>query len=538
MPPPTDVRLKDPSQFRIIGKPTPRLDTPAKTDGSAIYGIDAAVPGALVGVVARSPSAGARMRRFDARAALAVEGVRQVVAIGSGVAVLADDTWAAKSGRDALVVEWDEPNQALSSADIDARLAAALDGPCATIVTAGDVARALAGAAHTIAATYQFPLLAHATMEPVNATADVRSDRCTVWAPTQAPGWNVDTIRTLTKLPASAITIHRLHAGGGFGRKSCQDFITDAVQASQAAGAPVKIVFTREDDIQHDFYRPPFHHRLQAGVDRDGNIVAWDHRLVGPSVLSTWRPEDPPIDVDYISVAGAGTNLYGIPSFRAETAQVDIPIPRGIWRSIGNSHTCHVTETAIDELAALAGRDPIAFRLAHLVHPRVRAVLARAAELAAAVPLPGGRTRGAAVFTQVSDDGAAETCVAEIAEISVEPKLRVHRVVCVVDCGFAVNPPAIVAQMEGGIAFGLSAALYGEITIARGAVVQRSFDGYRVLRIDEMPAIEVHVMASAEPPTGAGELAVPAIAPAVANARFAATGVATRRLPMVRASAT
>jgi isoquinoline 1-oxidoreductase beta subunit len=353
-----------------------------------------------------------------------------------------------------------------------------------------------------------------------------------VWAPTQAPGWNVETVCRLTKLPANAITIHRLHAGGGFGRKSSQDFITDAVQASQAAGAPVKIVFTREDDIQHDFYRPPFHHRIRAGLGADGKIVAWDHRLVGPSVLSTWRPEDPPIAVDYISVAGAETNLYAIPHFRAETAQVDIAIPRGIWRSIGNSHTCHVTETIVDELAALAGRDPLEFRLAHLVNPRARAVLMRAAELVSKTPLSSGRTRGVAMFAQLSDTGA-DTCVVEVAEISIEPTLRIHRVVCVVDCGFAVNPPAIVAQMEGGIAFGLSAALYGEITIARGAVEQRSFDRYRVLRIHEMPAVDVHVMRSAEPPTGAGELAVPAIAPAIANALFAATGVATRRLPML-----
>jgi isoquinoline 1-oxidoreductase beta subunit len=342
-------------------------------------------------------------------------------------------------------------------------------------------------------------------------------------------------VSQLTGLPAQAITIHRLLAGGGFGRKSSQDFITDAVEASKAAGAPVQIVFTREDDIQHDFYRPPFHHRVRAGLDDRGAIIAWDHRLVGPSVLATWKPQDPPIDIDYISVAGADTNLYAIPNFRADTAEVDIPIPRGIWRSIGNSHSCFVTETAIDELAALAHSEPIAFRLAHVVEPRARAVLHRAGEIAAATPLSSGRTRGVAMFAQASD-GGARTCVAQIAEISVEPTLRVHRVICVVDCGFAVNPPSIVAQMEGGIVFGATAAMFGEITIAHGGVSQRNFDGYRLLRFHEMPEIDVHVMPSQEPPTGAGELAVPAIGPAIANARFAATGVRTRRLPFGAAS--
>jgi isoquinoline 1-oxidoreductase beta subunit len=373
-------------------------------------------------------------------------------------------------------------------------------------------------------------------MEPVNATAWVTRDRCEVWAPTQTPGWNVETVSKLTRLPASAITIHRLLAGGGFGRKSSQDFIVDAVEASMACKAPVKIVYTRDDDLQHDFYRPPFHHRIHAGLDDRGKIVAWDHRLAGPSVLATWKPDDPPIEIDYISVAGAETNLYAIPNFRADTARVEIAIPRGIWRSIGNSHTCFVAETMIDELAAVAGIDPIEFRLAHLQAPRARAVLARAAEIAASTPLPPGQSRGVAMFAQLTDDGS-HTCVAEIAEISVAPSLRVHRVICVIDCGLAVNPPAIAAQMEGGIVFGMTAALYGEITIARGAVEQRNFDGYPLLRIHEMPVIDVEVITSDEPPSGAGELAVPAIAPAIANARFAATGIRTRRLPISSSTA-
>ena len=531
--PPSKPALKPASAFQIVGRPVGRVDTPVKVSGTAVFGLDVAVPGMRIATVLRPPL-GARVARVDDAAALRVPGVERVVRIRRGVAVVARDTWSALRGRDQLSVEWSGEQTGLDSAAISARLRRELDRPGHEVKRVGDVNAGLASATRTIEAIYDVPFLAHATMEPMNCTAHVEHDRCTVWAPTQAPGWNRRAVAELTGLPAERVEIHRTFLGGGFGRRSHQDFVTEAVEISRAVRKPVKVVWTRTDDLQNDFYRPTFLHRMRGGIDRDGAPVAWEHRLAGPSVIAWWAGAgmEAPRDVDGISVAGSERTLYRVPNFRTEARIVETGVPVGIWRSIAHSHTNFVNETFIDELAAAAGRDPLRYRLDHLRDaPRVRAVLEMVAERSGwDRPVPG-RHRGVALFGEDEDGYSVQ--VAQVVEVSIAGgKIRVHRVVTAIDCGMVVNPNIVRAQIEGGVVWGLSSALKEKITIERGRVAEANFDTYRVLRMNEMPEVEVHIAPSQERPGGVGEKGAPAIAPAMANAVFAATGKRLRSLPL------
>ncbi len=526
--PPENPPLKDRKDFRLIGKAVKRLDTPSKVNGSAIFGIDVTVPGMLVAQVAHPPAFGGRVERFDASAALAVPGVRHVVEIPTGIAVVAEHFWAAKQGRDALRVTWNDGGHGgLSSARIAAMLREIVDRGVEAR-NDGDVAAAVAGAANTVEAVYELPYLAHATMEPMNCTADVRADRCEIWAPTQAPSGTQQVGAGITGLPPERVTVHTTLLGGGFGRRSQTDFVADAVHTSKAVGAPVKVIWTREDDTRGGHYRPPAYNRLVGALSRDGRPVAWEHRIASPSILEAFGPLRDAVDRS--SVEGAANMPYAIPNVRVTYAKADLPITLWFWRSVGSSLNAFVVESFVDELAAAAGADPVEFRLRLLAeHPRHRRVLTVAAEKAGwTTPPPAGRARGVAVHE------AFGSIVAEVAEVSLRPDrtVRVHRVVCAVDCGDVVNPDTIVAQMESGIAYGLSAALYGEIHIAGGGAVEGNFDTYPVLRIDEMPAVETHIVTSGDPLGGIGEPGTPPIAPAVTNALYALTGTRIRKLPI------
>jgi isoquinoline 1-oxidoreductase beta subunit len=536
LPPRGAPFLKEPEEFRVIGRPTPRLDTPVKVDGSAVFGQDVRVPGMLTATVARCPVFGGSLKSFDAAPAKAIKGVRDVVSVSGGVAVVADSFWAAKQGRDALEVEWDfGANAALSSETVSAGLARAAQRPGAVANAVGDADAVLAGAARVIEAVYEVPFLAHACMEPMNCTADVRPDGCDVWVPTQAQTGTQQTVQKLTGLPAEAVRVHTTFLGGGFGRRSEQDFVTDAVEISRAVGAPVKVLWTREDDMRHDFYRPATYNRLAAGLDAQGGLVAWRHHIAGPSILERRFPSDTPRAIDGTSVEGAANLPYGVANLRVSYVMHDTGVPVGFWRSVGSSQNAFITECFFDEAARAAGRDPLQLRLELLAEqPRHAAVLALAAEKAGwGSPAPEGRYRGIAVAESFG------SVVAEVAEVSIEEggRVRVHRVVCAVDCGTVVNPSTVEAQMESGIVYGLTAALYGEIKLDQGRVVQGNFNDYSLLRMDEMPRVEVHIVSSAYPPGGVGEPGTPPIAPAVANAVFAATGTPVRRLP-IRITAT
>ena len=511
--PPTDVRLKDPKDFRLIGKPRARLDTPAKVDGSAVFGCDVRVPGMLTAVVARCPVFGGKPMSYDNAAARAVAGVRQVVAIDSGIAVVADSFWTAQRGRAALAVQWDPGSMAkLDSAAIQTRLRAAVQRPGNADRNDGDVDQALAGASRVVEALYETPYLAHACMEPMNCTAHVRRDGCDVWAPTQAQTAARAAAAQASGLPESAVQIHTTFAGGGFGRRLQQDFVIEAVQLSRAVGAPVQVLWTREDDMQHDFYRPANCTQLRAALDARGFPRAWFQRIAGPR-----------------NALRGVTIPYAIDNVRVEQVEEDPGVPVGPWRSVGASQNGFTIECFIDELAHAAGQDPLAYRLALLKQaPRHHAALKLAAAKAGwGRKLPAGHGRGIAVYESFAG------WVAHVVEVSVvRGVIRVQRVVSAVDCGIAVNPAGVSAQTESSITFALTAALKGEITIQDGRVVQGNFDDQPLLRIDEMPAIEVHLVPSREPPGGVGEPGVPPLAPALANAVFAVTGQRLRRLPL------
>ena len=548
LPVPEQVALKDPSDFKLIGTALPRLDAPAVVRGEARYGMDVRLEGLLTAVVARCPVFGGKAAGFDASRALQVPGVRRVVQIDSGVAVVADGYWPAVQGRDALEVRWEEGAAAqLDSAALQAQFRELARADGARARAEGNVETALADA-RPVEAQYELPFLAHATMEPQNCTADVRSDRCIVWAPTQfqtgdpmfAGGGVRRVAMAITGLPRDKVTVHTTHLGGGFGRRLETDYAAEAVQLSKACGAPVKVVWSREDDMQHDVYRPMSYHRMSGGLDQSGNVVAWRHRIVSPSIISRFIPAWLPDlvvhrlapmkgGVDEGSVEGARDHAYAVPNVLVEWVKADTPVPVGFWRSVGFSFNVFAVESFIDELAHAAGRDPFEFRRKLLADaPRQRAVLELAAGKAGwGKPLPAGRFHGIAVARSF------QSYVAQVAEVSVQDgAIRVHRVVCAADCGIAVNPSTLRAQMEGGIAFGLGAALHGEITLQGGRVQQSNFHDYPVLRLSETPVIEVHLQPSPEPPTGAGEPGVPPIAPALANAVFAATGRRIRTLPL------
>ena len=530
LPVPENPPLKDPSEFRYIGRPMPRVDSPLKVDGSAAFGIDVKVPGMLIASIERCPVFGGRVARLDDSAARSVEGVHHVLEIESGVAVVATNTWAALQGRRALDVTWDEgPNAQLTSAEITRTFQQLAKSEGAIARNDGDALGVLAGAHSVTEAGYEVPYLAHATMEPMNCTADVRRDSCDVWAPTQNQTSTQDVAARITGLPRDAVTVHTMFLGGGFGRRSETDFVADAVEISKALGVPIKAVWSREDDIQHDFYRPATYNRFRAALGSDGWPVAWFHRIVGPSILAS-KGRELRDGIDRTSVEGAANIPYDIPNVRVEYVKADLPIPVGFWRSVGSSQNAFITESFIDELASLAGKDPYEYRLRLLASKRRhRRVLELAAENASwGKSLPSARHRGMAVHQSFG------SFVAQVAEVSVSNtgEVRVHRVVCAIDCGTVVNPDTVRAQMESGIVYGLTAALKGEITIEGGRVKQSNFHDYPMLRMDEMPTVEVHIVDTRDRMGGVGEPGTPPIAPAVANAVFAATGKRVRRLPI------
>ncbi len=530
--PPAEVALKKPAQWTLIGKPTPRLDTPLKVDGSAVFGVDVKLDGLLVGTVMACPVFGGRLRSVDEAPALAVKGVRAVVPLDDAVVVVADGYWPALKGLRALAPVWDEgANAAMSSASIRAGFMAALDGPAAVAATAGDDA-ALAGAAKQVEAVYEVPFLAHATMEPMNATARVAADGVEIWAPTQGQGPIQFAVGAALGVEPVQVKVHTTFLGGGFGRRFETDFVLQTVLAAKAVGAPVKLIWSREEDIRHDFYRPAAVARLRGGLDAAGRPVAWQARLVCPSIMTRALPDYVKDGIDPSSVEGAVEIPYRIANRRTEYAMTHTGVPVGFWRSVGNSQNAFFVESFLDEIAHAAGADPLDFRLRLLDEaPRHRAVLEAAAEAAGwGGPLAAGRFRGLALHESFG------SIVAEAVEISVgEGKaLRVHKVACAVDCGVVVNPDTVVAQMESGIVYGLTAALFGEITLRDGRVEQGNFDGYEMLRLAQMPEIAVRIVESGAALGGIGEPSTPPIAPAVANAIFAATGERVRSLPFAR----
>jgi isoquinoline 1-oxidoreductase beta subunit len=532
LPVPQDVPLKDPKQYRIIGNPTKRLDTPDKVNGRAEFGLDVRRPGMLYAVVQRCPVFGGKVASFDATKAKAVPGVKSVVEIPQGIAVVADNTWNAMQGQRALDVKWDEgPNATLTSESISKLFADRTMQPGSEARKEGDAAAAQSGAAQKLEAVYEAPYLAHATMEPLNCTADVRADRVDVWAPTQFQTVAQATSAKICGLQPEAAFIHTTFLGGGFGRKAGVDFVSEAVQISKAIGAPVKLTWSREDDTQHDFYRPASYARMSAALGADRWPVAWTTRIACPSIMEAWFPGSTKNNLDPSSVEGVANLPYSIPNILVDYVRTEPGIPVGFWRSVGSSQNGFFSECFMDELATAAKRDPYEFRR-HLLDkaPRHLAVLDLAAKKARwDSPLPEGHYRGIAVLF------AFESYAAQVIEISVDRNaktLKVHRVVCAVDVGQVVNPSTIVAQSESAVVYGLSSALYGNITIDGGRVKESSFNNYPVLRLDAMPIVEVHIVPSTEKPTGAGELSVPPVVPALCNAIFAATGKRIRRMPI------
>src|SRR6266545_1066822 len=510
LPVPTEVTLKEAKDFRIIGTKVARLDTPAKVNGSAVFGIDVKVPGMLIARVLRCPVFGGRVARFDAAKAKAVPGVHHVAQIDSGIAVIADGYWPAKLGVEALDVHWDEgPLAGLSSSGITAMYKPLAEQPGLVVRADGEATRTLEGAAQKLDAVYEVPYLAHAPMEPMNCTAHVRKDGCDVWVPTQGQTRTQQTAANITGLRPESIQVHTTLLGGGFGRRYEQDFVADAVQISQVIGKPVKVIWSREDDMQHDFYRPATYNRLAAGLDAQGMPIAWTHRIVGPFIMSRLWPKLVQDGKDLTSIEGAANVPYAIPHAQVDYIMRETGIPVGPWRSVGSSQNAFITECFLDEIAAAGGKDPYELRRQLLSKaPRHKAVLELAASQAGwGQPLPEGRFRGIAVHESFG------SYVAEVAEVSVvrDGNVRVHRVVCAVDCGMVVNPNTVEAQMEGGIIYGLTAALKGAITIDQGRVQQSNFHDYQMLRMNEMPAIAVHILPSTEAPGGVGEPGVPPI---------------------------
>ena len=530
LPVPEDAPLKNPSEYRLIGKPLKRLDTPDKVNGSAHYGLDVRLPGMLHAVVARCPVFGGKVASFDATKAKAVAGVKNVVQISNGVAVVADNTWSATEGRRALEVQWDEgPNANVSSAGISKLLSDLGEKPGVVARKEGDVDVALANAAKKIESVYEVPFLAHATMEPMNCAADVRADRCDVWVPTQAQTNSQNIAAKVTGLDPKSVFIHTTFLGGGFGRRFENDFVGEAVEVSKAIGAPVQVTWSREDDMQHDFYRCVSQARFTAGLDADGWPVVWTNRITCPSLLARFGPLKN--NFDSRSVEVLDDMPYAIPNVFVDYQLANPGIPIGFWRSVGASQNGFFLESFIDEIATTAGKDPYEVRRRLLAKsPRYLKVLDTAAEKAGwDKPLSDGHFRGIAIVSSYKG------YVAHVIEISVNRKektLKVHRVVCALDCGRIINPGSIDAQARGSIVYGLTAALHGAITIDRGRVQQHNFNDYQMLRFHEMPETEVHIIPSEEMPTGAGEFVVPPVAPALCNAVFAATGRRVRKLPI------
>ncbi len=528
-PVPETVTLKDASKFTILGRNLRRLDTPPKVNGSAKYGIDVRLPGMLTAVMARLPVPGAKVVSFDATKAKAVPGVRQVLQIPSGVAVLADGYWAAKKGRDALEIQWDAGISGnLSSASVSAMLADGAARAGAVAHTVGDVAAVKP--ARTLEASYEAPYLSHTCMEPLNCTAWVHDGEAEIWSGTQSQGPSQGIVSQIAGVAPGKVKINTLYLGGGFGRRFAPDFTIDAAMLSKAAGVPVKLVYTREDDTRAWFYRPAGVTRFTAGLDAAGVAQSFTATVASPSIMeSSGFMKIPPNGVDHFAVEGTEDHPYDFPNQRIDYSRVEPGVRVWFWRSVGHSQNIFFTESFVDEMAGAAGKDPFEYRRGLLSRqPRYRAALELAAERAGwGKPLPAGVHRGIAVGQSFG------SYVAEVAEVSVaaDGSIKVHRVVCAVDCGQVVNPDIVKRQMESAIIYGMTAALYGRITLKDGRVEQGNFDTYPMVRINEVPPIEVHIVASTEKPGGVGEPGLPPFAPAVANAIFAATGKRLRELP-------
>jgi isoquinoline 1-oxidoreductase subunit beta len=551
LPLPRNVPLKDPKDFKLIGTSAKRLDAPDKVNGTAEFGIDVKVNGMKFAMVAACPVFGGKLASVDDNKAKAIKGVHQIVRLNDAVAVVANHTGAAKKGLAALDIRWDEgPNAKLSTNDIVRRLAAASQRSGVVARQQGDPDKAMASAARKVEAVYEAPFLAHATMEPVNCTVHVSPDGCDVWVGTQVPTFTQTAAAKVTGLPPERVRVHNHLLGGGFGRRLEVDFIVRAVEIAKQVAGPVKVVWTREEDIQHDMYRPYYYDRIAAGLDERGKPIAWTHRITGSSIMARVTSELFPktlkvmraaglhnliamvrgLDVD--AVDGAAEPPYTLDNIRVDYVREEPPgIPTAFWRGVGPTHNIFVVESFIDELAVAAKQDPFEYRRALLdKSPRAKAVLELAAERAGwGRPLPLGSGRGISLL-----HAFGETYIAAVAEVSVskEGDVRVQRVVCAVDCGIMVNPDTVKAQMESGIIFGITAALFGEITIKDGRVEQGNFDDYRMLRIDEAPLIDIHLVRSTEAPGGIGEPGTSAVIPAVTNAIFAATGKRIRKLPV------
>jgi isoquinoline 1-oxidoreductase beta subunit len=532
MPVPENVTLKQPADFKLIGTSAKRLDTPSKINGTAIYGIDARPPGVKIATLAQSPAFGGRVKRVDDAAAKAVKGVRQIVRLDDAVAVVADHMGAAKKGLAALKIEWDDgPHAKLATADIARELETATTRPGAVAQNIGDADMAMAGAATKIEANYQVPFLAHATMEPMNCTVHVRPDSCEIWVGSQALARAQASAAKVLGIPPEKVIVHNHLLGGGFGRRLEADGVARAVEIAKQVDAPVKVVWTREEDVQHDMYRPYWFDRISVGLDTMGKPIAWNHRFAGSSVIARWLPPGFKDGLDPDSTEGAIDLVYDIPNFHVEYARVEPPgIPTGFWRSVGPSHNVFVTESVIDELAAAAKQDPVEYRRVLLgKSPRAKTVLDLAATKAGwGQPLPKGSGRG------ISLQFVFGSYLAQVAEVEVakDGSVRVRRVVCAMDCGTVVNLDTVQAQLQSGTNFGVTAALYGEITLRDGRVEQTNFDTYQMLRLNEAPAIEVHIVQSSEPPGGMGETGTSGIVPAISNAIFAATGKRLRKMPV------
>ena len=532
MPIPTNVALKSPAEFKLIGTPVRRLDAPAKVNGTAVYGIDVRPRGVKIATLAQSPVFGGRVRSVDDTAAKTIKGVRQVVRLDDAVAVVADHMGAAKKGLAALRIEWDEgPHAKLATDAIASDLEHATLGTGAVAQNIGDADKAMADAATRVEAIYQVPFLAHATMEPMNCTVDLRKDECEIWIGNQALARVQAMAAKAADLPPEKVIVHNHLIGGGFGRRLEADGAIRAVEIARQVEGPVKVVWTREEDIQHDMYRPYWLDRISAGLDQRGRPVAWKNRFAGSSVVARWLPPGFKDGLDPDSTEGAIDLVYDLPNFHVEFVRAEPPgIPTAFWRSVGPSHNVFVTESFMDEMAAAAKQDPVAYRRALLdKSPRARAVLDLAAEKAGwGQALPKGGGRGVSLQFVF---GSYMAQVAEV-EVSKEGTVRVRRVICAIDCGTVVNPNTVQAQIQSGIIFGATAALYGEITLKNGRVEQTNFDSYQMIRMNEAPSIEVYVVKSSEPPGGMGETGTSAIVPAIANAIYAATGKRLRKMPV------
>jgi isoquinoline 1-oxidoreductase beta subunit len=531
--PPKDVALKDPKDFTLIGKPLKRFDTPDKVNGKTVFGIDAMLPDMKFATLAACPVFGGKVRKVDDGAARKIPGVQKIVVLDDLVAVVGDHMWAAKKGLEALVVDWDEgPYARLSSNDIwrDLRAASEKDGVVAK--STGDIAKGLA-TGDRLEASYELPFLAHATMEPLNCTVHVKPDSCEIWTGTQIMARVQSEAAKAAGLPVEKVTVNNHLIGGGFGRRLEPDMVVAAVRVAKQVDGPVKVVWTREQDIQHDIYRPAYRDTIAATLS-GGKIVGWKYRVSGASIMARWLPPAFQNGIDIDAIDSAVDMPYDIPNFHVEYMRAEPPaVPTGFWRGVGANNNVFAIECFMDELALKAGKDPIAFRRDMLGKtPRLQAALDLVAEKSGwGQPLAARAGRG--VCAQPSFGSFIATVVE--AEVDEQGEVRLRRVTSAVDTGIAVNPDTIVAQLEGGLIFGLTAALYGEITIDKGRVQQSNFHDYRMLRIDQTPKIEVHVIKSGEAPGGIGETGVTAGPPALRNAILAATGVALRRLPIDRA---